>query len=124
MTELDRQIEEALNAEDRALMARFGEQNLWAQAFSVYGGKQGWIGILATIFVVVPFVGAIYGAYKFFGATEAVEMVKWGIAVWFLVTMVAFMKLWFWMRMESNRILREVKRVELQLARLQGKQSV
>jgi uncharacterized membrane protein YciS (DUF1049 family) len=29
--------------------------------------------------------------------------------------------MWFWMRMESNRVLREIKRVELQVARLTSK---
>ena len=32
--------------------------------------------------------------------------------------MVAFMKVWFWMRMESNRVIRELKRLELQIAHL------
>jgi uncharacterized membrane protein YciS (DUF1049 family) len=31
--------------------------------------------------------------------------------------MVGFLKLWFWLRMESNRVLRQIKRLELQIAR-------
>jgi hypothetical protein len=34
--------------------------------------------------------------------------------------MVGFLKIWFWLRMESNRILREIKRLELQIARASG----
>ncbi|MHA7872056.1 MAG: DUF6768 family protein, partial [Hyphococcus sp.] len=59
-----------------------------------------------------------------FVAPEAAEAMQWVVAAWFLMTMVAFLKVWFWMRMESNRVIREVKRVELQLARLQEKSAV
>jgi hypothetical protein len=31
---------------------------------------------------------------------------------------VAILKIWFWMEMHKNAVLREVKRLELQIARL------
>lgn len=121
MTELDRKIEEALDAEDRALLERFGEQGLLEQSFSVFQGKQGWIAGVAVIAAAFLFVGAIYSAWNFFHAEEAIVAAQWAAGAWFLMTMVAFMKVWFWMRMESNRVLREIKRVELQLVRMQRK---
>lgn len=121
MNDLDREIEEALDAEDRRLMEQFGEQGLWDQAFSVYGGKQGWIAMIVTAVIFLVSIGAGLSAWKFFGATEMTYAVRWGALAWFLVMIVAFMKIWFWMRMESNRVLREIKRVELQLARIQNK---
>lgn len=124
MNDLDRQIQEALDAEDRALMDRFDEQGLLSQAFSVYQGKQAWIAVIATISMFGIFVAAIYSGWRFFGAEEAMAAIRWGAAAWFFMIMVAFMKVWFWMRMETNRILREVKRIELQVARMQAKQAV
>jgi len=41
MRDLDKQIEEALDAEDRALRDQFGEQGIFTQWFSV-GRKPGW----------------------------------------------------------------------------------
>ena len=124
MNEIDEKIIRALDAEDRALLEQFGEQGLIAQSFSVFQGPQGWIAGVVTIVSIVLFAGAVYSAWNFFAAPEAAEAVQWGAAAWFLMTMVAFMKVWFWMRMESNRVIREVKRVELQLARLQEKSAV
>jgi len=124
MSDLDRQIEEALDAEDRALMEQFGEQGVWGQFFGVYDGKMRWLAVMATIMTFALFIGAVLCAWKFFQATDAVLAARWASAAWMLMIMVGFLKLWFWLRMESNRILREVKRVELQLARLQGKQSL
>lgn len=121
MTDLDRQIEEALEAEDRDLLKKFGEQGVFAQMFSVYDGKMRWLAVMATVMTFALFIGAVYCAWKFFGATDAVLATRWAAAALVLMIMVGFLKLWFWMRMESNRILREVKRVELQVARLNTK---
>ena len=120
MTDIDRQIEEALDAEDRAILEQFGEQGLFAQTFSVFQGKQGWIGFLTSFVMLVLFAGAVYCGWKFFQTADANEAIRWGAGVWVLLTMVAFMKIWFWIRMESNRVLREVKRLELQILRLKA----
>ena len=121
MNELDKKIEEALNAEDRALMEQFGEQGLFAQTFGVFQGKLGWIAILSSIFMVGLFAGGFYSAWKFLHVSDTNELIRWGGVAWFLLTGVYLMKLWFWMQMETNRVLREVKRVELQMARMQAR---
>jgi len=121
MSNLDRMIEEALDTEDRAILERYGEQGVFAQMFSVYDGKMRWLAVMATVMTFALFIGAVYCAWKFFGATDAVPATRWAAAALVLMVMVGFLKLWFWLRMESNRILREVKRVELQVARLNTK---
>ncbi len=117
MDDLDRKIEEVLSAEDRALLNQFGEQGLFAQLFGVYDGKLGLIAIFATLMTFVLFLGAVYCGWKFFAATAALDASRWGAGAIMLMVMVGFLKIWFWMRMESNRVLREVKRLELQIAR-------
>ncbi len=121
MNDLDQQIQQALDAEERELFEQFGEQGIFTQWFSVYQGKQGWIAILSTFVMVILFGGAAYAGWNFLHSSGGLEAAHWGAVTWFLMTMVAFMKLWFWMRMESNRVLREVKRIELQISRLQLK---
>ncbi len=128
MNDLDRQIEEALDAEDRQIYQQLGEQNVFAQALSVYQGKFRAIAVMASLAMFLLFGGAVFAGWNFFQASTAlqasatmVEAIAWGGLTWFLMMAVGFMKVWFWMRMESNRVLREIKRVELQLARLQAK---
>ena len=124
MTNLDDQIKEALDAEDRALFEEFGEQGLFAQAFGVYHGKFRWIAVIASAVMFVMTAGAFYAIWMFVQAGEGALALRWGGVAWILMTMVGFMKVWFWMRMESNRVIREIKRVELQVAQLQAKQIV
>ena len=121
MDELDKRIEAALNAEDRALLAQFGEQGLVGQVFSVFSGKQGWIASIMVVMSFVVFAAAVYCSWKFFTADAVLTAMRWGAGAGMLMLMVGFMKVWFWMRMESNRMLREVKRLELQMVRMQGK---
>lgn len=129
MNDLDRQIEEALDAEDRQIYKQLGEQNVFAQALSVYQGKFQGIAVMASLAMFAMFGGAVFAGWNFFqtstdveASSRMIEALAWGGLTWFFMTAVGFMKIWFWMRMESNRVLREIKRVELQLARLQSKQ--
>lgn len=46
----------------------------------------------------------------------ALEAVRWGAGAVALVGRVGYLKLRFWLRTESNRVLRKVKRLELQTA--------
>jgi hypothetical protein len=117
MDDLDRKIEEALNAEDRVLLERFGEQGLLGQWTGVYRGAMGGMAVLATIFTFALTLAAVYCGYRFFGAAEAVDAARWGAGTILFLVMVGFLKLWFLLRMESNRVLREIKRLELQIAR-------
>jgi hypothetical protein len=115
--ELDRKIEEALAAEDRDLLARLGEPGPLGEWAAVYRGAMGRLAVAATGMAFALFFAALYCAWRFFGATEPLDAVRWGAGAGLLLLMIGYLKLWFWLRMESNRILREVKRLELQIAR-------
>ena len=121
MATLDQEIIEALDAEDKALHEQFEELGLIGQFKSVFTGKLGWVSVLSVIFGTVLNLGFFYAAWKFFAVAETDDKLVWAAVAWFLATMVAFMKVWFWMRMESNRVIREIKRVELQIALMQRK---
>jgi Family of unknown function (DUF6768) len=120
MDDIDRKIEEALSEEDRSLMNEFGEQGMFALLFSVYRGPQAWIVSLTTFVMLIMVGGGFYSLWKLIGVWGSPEALIWGAAVFVLMMMVSFIKVWFWIRMESNRVIREVKRLELQIARLQA----
>lgn len=117
MDDLDRKIEAALSAEDRAILAKFGEQGVFSQWFGVYDGAVRGMAVFATILTFALFAAAVYCGWRFFVAGEAIDVVRWGAGAVLLMVMIGFLKLWFWLRMESNRVLREIKRLELQIAR-------
>ena len=118
MTDLDEEIKRALSAEEQDLALQFEEQGLIGQFKSVFRGKTAWVSIASLIVGTILQILFFYCAWKFFVITGTNEKLLWGGAAWFLAMMVAFMKVWFWMRMESNRVIRELKRLELQIAHL------
>jgi len=117
MDDLDRKIEEALSAEDRVILEKFGEQGPFRMWFGVYDGAMRGIAVFATIITFALAAAAFYCGWRFFGASETIDAARWGAGAIMLMVMVGFLKLWFWLRMESNRVLRELKRLELQIAR-------
>ena len=117
MDVLDRRIEAALNAEDRELLAQRARHGLLAQWFGVYEGGVRGIAVFATIVAFVLFFAAVYCGWRFAEAGQPLEAARWGAAAGLLAILVGFLKLWFWLRMESNRVLREIQRLELLIAR-------
>ena len=121
MTDLDRQIEEALAEEDRRIVGEVEEMGLWSQLASLFQGKMAWMSVIQVIIgTVVTFIG-FYAAYKFIVVDDLIPKLEWGALAWALFTTQIMIKLWSWMRMEHNRTIREVKRVELQLALLSSR---
>jgi hypothetical protein len=56
--------------------------------------------------------------WRFTLAAEPRTMMMWGGGAALAVSGLALIKVWFWMEIQKNSIVREVKRVELQLANL------
>ena len=67
------------------------------------------------------FAAAIYLAVQFFEANDTLEALKWGLPSAVLLIQALLIKLALWPSMQANRVIREVKRLELQLARTQMK---
>ena len=120
INELDKKIQEALSEEDNALMAHFEEQGLLDQLGGLFKGKLAWLSILTIIIGTILTIIAVYAILKFITANDVASMIRWGGLAWIAGTSQMMIKLWSWMRMETNRTLREIKRLELQIARMQN----
>lgn len=123
MNKLDALIDQALTAEDRELLARHGEPGYVSQALGLFRGPWAWVMWLLNVVAGVAFLVGLYAFWQVHAATEALAAVKWGVAglALFLVTVVG--KGMMGTHLEANRVLREVKRIELQLALLRAPQS-
>ncbi|MDF1769895.1 DUF6768 family protein [Maricaulis sp.] len=123
--DLDRLILEALDEDDRGILAELGEEpGYFAQAFGLFSGKLAWVMWIAYIVNIIGAGLAIWAAWKMFQTTDPVMTMRWGIAILVAVNVGLFMKGGLGLQMQNNRILRELKRVELQLARAQARASV
>ncbi|MFN3943456.1 MAG: DUF6768 family protein [Allosphingosinicella sp.] len=118
MRDLDRMIDEALDQEERELLARIGpEPGFFGQAFGLFGGRLGWVNALMMAVQAALFLGGVYAAFMFFDAAEPVAQLRWGLPAAVLLILSLMIKLSLWPQIHADRLMRELKRIELQLAR-------
>ena len=80
--------------------------------------KLRWLNAAGWIAGLVLFGVASISAWRFVQAQELGDMPRWGAASALGFAGVALVKLSFWMELQKNAIMREVKRLELQVASL------
>lgn len=125
MTNLDQAIRQALSAEDAEFLAKFEkEAPLHEQVFGTFSGPWGMLNVFAAILTFALFGGFVYSAWNAFAATELRNVVLWSAGGLLAMLAVAMLKIYFWMEINKNAVLREVKRLELQVARLAARNAV
>lgn len=118
MSDLDRMIHEALDEEEREVLRQIDEEpSFFAQAFGVFRGRTGWVNIVLMVVQGVAFIAGVWAAWHFFDAGDPVSQLRWGLPAAVLLILATMLKLALVPRMETNLIIRELKRIELQIAR-------
>ena len=116
---LDEAIRQALSAEDAKALERYGsDSSLIQQVMEAFQGRTAMLNVLVWIVALVLFVASVYCGWRFFEAIDVPQMLRWGGATLLAVISLISAKLWFWQELKSNAVIREVKRLELQVARL------
>ena len=118
MKDVDRLIDEALDAEERELLRTLDEPGFFTQTIGIFEGPTGWANVVMMGALLVLFVAGVWAAWNFFEAAEPVTQLRWGLPAAVLLILATMIKMALILRMEGNRLLREVKRVELQIARM------
>ena len=116
MDKLDKLVEKAMREEDRHIVAQTQELGYFSAAFHLFQGRLAWVAWVIMITQAILFVVGVWCAVHFFGAADVLGALKWGISGAVLILSAFMMKLSFMPQMQANRVLRELKRVELMLA--------
>ena len=114
--QLDELIKETLSAEEAKFYEELEEKNLFGKITDVYKGKMGWLAITMNVVHLLFFVFFVYAVIQFFDATTTEAMITWSGAGFLAMIFMAMLKLYVWMQMDKNDILRELKRIELQIS--------
>lgn len=118
MDKFDEMIGRAMNEEDRALLARYREQGYASQALGLFRGRLGAVMVVVYVTVLATFAGAAYSFWQMTKAVEPLAAVQWGVGALVLFQMTTMAKSYMGSHLEANRMLREIKRLELQVATL------
>lgn len=118
---IDALIRETLTREEAKFYDELDEKNLLGKLGEVYRGKMGWLAIIMNIMHLVIFGLFVYCLVQFFGTENTNELLKWASAGFLCMIFMGMLKLYVWMQMDKNDILREIKRLELQVATMSQK---
>ena len=121
---IDDLIKETLTQEEAKFYDELEEQGVFQMIWGLFRGKNKWIMLLMNIVTLVFFALFIYCTIQFFNTEITKELIKWSVGALVFLLGVSMLKVFAWMQMDKNALLREIKRLELQVSSLANKISV
>jgi hypothetical protein len=119
MSNVDDALREALSKEDAELLARLAEEpGSLQQIVGIFQGPLKWIYLMFLVAAVAMGIGGVYSGWQFALSTELRPLFYWGAVTGFCLVVLAVVRIVFFMQINTNRVLREIKRLELQVALL------
>lgn len=122
MKNIDELIEETLTAEDQALLERYGnEPGYFRQALGLFGGPLGWMMWLCYLLAIAAFAGSLFALWQLFATDALLPALRAGIGAVLLFQLALMLKSFMGEQLQANRVLRELRRLELRLVRIEGR---
>jgi len=113
MSKLDDLIHEALSELEKEVLKGTEELGWFALGTNLFRGKLGWVSwIVMTTQTILFFIG-VYTSWQFFKATEMLGALQWGLSSVVLLLVAMMLKMSLMPQIQADRVLREIKRVEL-----------
>jgi hypothetical protein len=118
MRNVDDLIDEALSAEERELLRSIGDEpGFIERAMGMFGAGTHWMVWFMMFGQTMFFLAGVWAAWGFFEADDPVTQLRWGLPAVVLLLASLAVKLAVAPPIHANRIMRELKRIELQIAR-------
>ncbi|MDP3853875.1 DUF6768 family protein [Phenylobacterium sp.] len=120
MTEIDERLRASLSADDEAFLDGLDrERTLFAQLGETFKGPMRNWTIVANVAAIIAAVIGVWCVWRMIEAETTRGLILWAAAGWAAWTVQITVKQWILQRMQMLGILRELKRLELRLARLE-----
>ena len=89
------------------------ETNLAEEVITVFRGRNRWMHAIVVLLSLVFLALCGWAGVRFYEAENVREQLLFGGLGLAMLLVISIMKVWFWLEMHTNRVLRELKRVEL-----------
>jgi hypothetical protein len=117
----DRIIHEALTQEETDRLREMDDPTLSELLVQTFRGRHRRVAIAGAVLNLLLFVAALLFAVAGLRAGDVRSTVLWGLASFLCFEWVVAIKIWYWLEMNRLSITRDIKRLELQVARLAGR---
>ncbi|XOV91216.1 MAG: DUF6768 family protein [Bacteroidota bacterium] len=118
---IDALIKEALSKEEAEYYDKLDEKPVFTQFAGLYKGKNSWINYMVTVVILLCLAACIYAGFQFVEAGSTKQMLTWALVMGATFTTISMLKIWSWMQMDKGDLIREIKRLELQLSAMANK---
>lgn len=118
-TRIDDRIKAALSNPDTPAGA--DEASVFQLIGDVMLGRHRWLVALVFAFSLAFLALAILCLVRMLESADARTAVLWSTGLLWSALSIAMLKIWFWMQMDKYALVREIKRLEFQVARLAEK---
>ncbi len=122
MSNIDQEIREALMAGDSEELQELGtEQNLFEMTMGTFRGRNRWWTVYGVVLMFALMAAAVFSVLQLLGTPDSHEIVIYGALLVFSMMAIGFIKIWFWMAMNRNAVIREILRLELRIVEISKK---
>ncbi|MCS1407258.1 MAG: hypothetical protein M2R45_00415 [Verrucomicrobia subdivision 3 bacterium] len=116
MQDIDQLIKQVLTEEEAQDLEQFDEQSILEQVAESFKGRSRTLVFFAIGDMLLLLVLGIVAVVKIFHAEAQREMIFWASFLVFALLGIGLIKIWYWMELNKNAILRKVKRLEYLVA--------
>lgn len=121
MEDIDKLIKETLTEEETKFYDSLEEQNIFKMIGGLYKGKNVWLIVWMHVVNIIAFGFMVYCLIQTFDVEKTNDLMLWIAGFFFFFIIVSMLKIFAWMQIHKNAVLREMKRLELQISSLSGK---
>lgn len=118
MKEVDDEIKKALSEETRDIIEPLDEASYMELFIQSYKGKNRWLNFIVLLDGVIAIGLIIWSINEFLGAETVKGMLGWTMLFTSSLLLFTLAKIWGWMQINKNAMIRETKRVEMQMVRV------
>jgi len=121
MEDIDKIIKETLTQEEAKFYDKLDEQNMLQMVGGLFQGKNKWMMYVMNVMTLIFFSLFVYCLVQFFNTDATNELIKWGFGSIVFLFGMSMLKIFAWMQMDKNALIREIKRLELQVSSLSAR---
>ncbi|MCG8527798.1 MAG: hypothetical protein MI748_15560 [Opitutales bacterium] len=118
MKEVDDEIKKALSEETRDIIEPLDEASYMELFIQSYKGKNRWLNFIVLLDGVIAIGLIIWSINEFLSAETVKGMLGWTMLFTSSLLLFTLAKIWGWMQINKNAMIRETKRVEMQMVRV------
>ena len=118
MKDLNKLVESSLTKKEAKYYKALDEQNVFEMFIGLFQGKNKWLMVVMNMVLLVFFVLFVYCLVLFFNSESIQDMLRWGLCAIILLIAICMLKLFAWLQMDKNTVIRKMQRLELQILSL------